>query len=128
MTTTECNMKFTFDKEVTGIKVNGGKNERCEGNVCTLTHRFSRALKEGQKIDLLHRVRFAAPGRSQLTEFEFNGVKICGIEETESIPGPKLREQGFFNDEETGSRTETIENIAPADPSVLGKFLKFSKL
>ena len=76
MTTTECNMKFTFDKEVTEIKVNGGKNERCEGNVCTLTHRFSWALKEGQKIDLLNRARFVAPWRS----FEFNGVKICEIE------------------------------------------------
>ena len=57
-------------------RVNGGKNERCEGNVCTLTHRFSWALKEGQKIDLLNRARFVAPGRS----FEFNGVKICEIE------------------------------------------------
>ena len=69
-------IRILIYKEVTEIKVNGGKNERCEGNVCTLTHRFSRALKEGQKIDLLHRARFVAPGRSQLTEFEFNGVKI----------------------------------------------------
>ncbi len=56
-----------------------GKNEKCEGKVCTLTYRSRQPLRKGQKLKLVHRVGLLSAGRAQLMEFEFNGEVICGI-------------------------------------------------
>ena len=75
--TSERNVKVVFDKRVKGIKVSGGKNEKCEGKICTFTHRIRQPLKKGQKLEMVHRIGFDLPGAAQVTEIEFNGEEIC---------------------------------------------------
>ena len=71
-------MKLTFDKEVRGMKVKGGKNEKCNGKICTFTQQIREPLRKGQKLELAHRLGFNSPGAAQVTEIEFNGEMICG--------------------------------------------------
>ena len=75
--TPASNVKVVFDKKVKGIKVSGGKNEKCEGKICTFTHRIRQPLKKGQKLEMVHRIGFDSPGAAQVTEIEFNGEEIC---------------------------------------------------
>ena len=77
--TSECNVKITFDKNVNGIKVRNGKNEQCDGKVCTFSHRIKKPLSKGQTLELAHRIGFESGGQRQVIGFEFNGEKICGI-------------------------------------------------
>ena len=80
--TSECNLKITFDKNVKAIKVRNGKNETCNGKVCTFTHRLKEPLRKGQNLELVHRIGFESEGRRQAISLEFNGREICGIGST----------------------------------------------
>ena len=71
-------MKVTFDKELRGMKVKGGKNEKCDGIICTFTQQIKEPLRKGQKLELAHRLGFNSPGVAQVTQVEFNGDFICG--------------------------------------------------
>ena len=61
-------MKLTFDKELRGMKVKGGKNEKCDGIICTFTQQIKEPLRKGQKLELAHRLGFNSPGVAQLTQ------------------------------------------------------------
>ena len=78
-TTSECSVKITFDRDF-DIKVSGGKNEKCEGKVCTFTHRVRKSLTKGKKLDLQYRLGFNWNMDAMVIEIEFNSEKICAIQ------------------------------------------------
>ena len=90
--TSECNVKITFDKDVKGIKVRNGQNEKCDGRICTFTHRVRKGLKKGQKLELIHRIALKSPGAADVTDLEFNDEKIC------IIKGPTTTETDKIED------------------------------
>ena len=78
-TTSELNVKITFDKDVNEINVRNIGHVKCEGKVCTFTHKITDdPLTKGQKLKFNHWMRFDSEGQRQLIDFEFNGEKICG--------------------------------------------------
>ena len=79
--TSTWKVKITFDKNVRAIKVFKGKNEECDGKVCTFTQKTEESLVEGQTLELAHRVGFTFSDSevAKVVGIDFNGEKICGI-------------------------------------------------
>ena len=80
-TTTEINIKVTFDNDVKGLKIKNGRNEVCNGNICTFTYKSSEPLKKGQKLELQDRMSLGSDGSRMVTALEVNEEKLCeGLE------------------------------------------------
>ena len=75
--TTTWKVTVTYDKDVKGIKVWKGKNEECNGKVCTFTNKREESLEEGQTLELVHRLGFQSEV-AKVVGVDFNGEKICG--------------------------------------------------
>ena len=75
-----------FDQNINSILVRDGKDEKCNGKVCTFTHKREKPLDEGQILELVHRMGFDTEP-PQLIGLEFNGEKICGIGTITSYAG-----------------------------------------
>ena len=114
-TTSECSVKITFDRDIKDIKVRGGKNEKCEGKVCTFTHRVRKSLTKGQKLDLQYRLGFNSNMDAMVTEIEFNNEKICAIQTKNS---KKTTES------ENDIKDTPIQSTKPISS---GKFCRYSK-
>ena len=79
-----------FDKDVKAIKVNKGKNEHCDGKVCTFSNRREESFEKGQSLELAYRVGFQSePGVAQIVGLDINGEKICGAG-TRKLSGMKV--------------------------------------
>ena len=74
----ESNAKITFDKNVDGIRVaKYGKNENCNGEVCTFTFKSRNPVEKGQKVELIHRIGLESEGQVEMIEFVLNEERIC---------------------------------------------------
>ena len=96
-------MKLTFDKDVNEINVRNIGHIKCEGKVCTFTHKVTDdPVTKEQKLKFRHQMTMASEGRRQLIDFEFNGEKICGIETTDEdeyydeYDGPQCADIGGY--------------------------------
>ena len=71
-------MKIIFDENVTKIKVYGGKNEECDGKVCTFTNRQTKSLEKDEIISLGIRNSEAKNTEINIVGIQFNDETICG--------------------------------------------------
>ena len=93
----------------------GGKNENCEGKVCTFTHRVRKPLTKGQKLDLQYRLGFNSNMDAMVTDIEFNSEKICAIQTKNS----KTTTESLNDIKDTP--------IQSTKPISLGKFCRYSR-
>ena len=68
--TSEWKIKIFFDENVTKIKVYGGKNEECDGKMCTFTNTITKSLNKDENISLGIRNK----------EAKTNEINIVGIQ------------------------------------------------
>ena len=76
--TSNWKVTLTFDKDVKDIIVQNGKNENCNGKVCTFENKQEESLNEGDTLELVHRVGFFSEV-AQVIDVDFNGEAICEI-------------------------------------------------
>ena len=76
-TTSEINVKATFDNNLTGLKIKDGVNEVCNGNICKFSYKSTEPLKKGQKLELQDRMSLGSDGSRMLTALEVNEEKLC---------------------------------------------------
>ena len=76
--TSEWKIKIFFDENVTKIKVYGGKNEECDGKMCTFTNTITKSLNKDENISLGIRNKEAKTTEINIVGIQFNDEIICG--------------------------------------------------
>ena len=76
--TSEWKIKIFFDENVTKIKVYGGKNEECDGKMCTFTNTITKSLNKDENISLGIRNKEAKTNEINIVGIQFNDEIICG--------------------------------------------------
>ena len=76
--TSEWKIKIFFDENVTKIKVYGGKNEECDGKMCTFTNTITKSLNKDENISLGIRNKEAKTNEINIVGIQFNDEFICG--------------------------------------------------
>ena len=76
--TSEWKIKIIFDENITKIKVFGGKNEECDGKMCTFTNRLTKSLEKDEILSLGIRNKEAKTTEINIVGIQFNDETICG--------------------------------------------------
>ena len=76
--TSEWKIKIFFDKNVTKIKVYGGKNEECHGKMCTFTNTITKSLNKNENLSFGIRNNDAKFDEINIVGMQFNDEIICG--------------------------------------------------
>ena len=76
--TSEWKIKIIFDKNVTKIKVYGGKNEECAGKVCTFINAVTKPLDKDENLGIGIRNKEAKNTEINIVGIQFNDETICG--------------------------------------------------
>ena len=76
--TSEWKIQIFFDENVTKIKVYGGKNEECDGKMCTFTNTITKSLNKDENIRLGIRNKEAKTNEINIVGIQFNDEFICG--------------------------------------------------
>ena len=76
--TSEWKIKIIFDKNVTKIKVYGGKNLECDGKMCTFTNATAKSLNKDENLSVGMRNSEAKDTEINIVGLQLNEETICG--------------------------------------------------
>ena len=76
--TSEWKIKIIFDKNVTKIKVYGGKNLECDGKMCTFTNATAKSLNKDENLSVGMRNSEAKNTEINIVGLQLNDEIICG--------------------------------------------------
>ena len=76
--TPDWKIKIIFDKNITKIKVYGGKNLECDGKMCTFTNATAKSLDKDENLSLGIRNSEAKNTEINIVGIQFNDETICG--------------------------------------------------
>ena len=76
--TSEWKIKMIFDKNVTKIKVYGGKNEECDGKMCSFTNKITKYLNKDENLVIGIKNSEAKTTEINIVGIQFNEEIICG--------------------------------------------------